>query len=108
MCKFIIESISPEFDPNRVLRRRVFINEEKTRYVSVGFYSAQNYQTLAEIGGLRIKPLIVREQHVATMAVSQLRICDAMRDNGQFGRSDGAFRLNTSGSYGTARLWKNI
>ena len=39
------------FDPNRVLLRRVFfLDHDKTRYISVGFYPARNYQPLVEIG----------------------------------------------------------
>ena len=39
------------FDPNRDLFRRVFfIDPEKTKYISVGFYPSRNYQPLDEIG----------------------------------------------------------
>ena len=42
--------------PVRVLLRRVcFLNEERTRYVSVGFYPSDNYQVLVELGGPRIE-----------------------------------------------------
>ena len=45
------EAISLLFDPNRVLLRRVFfLDPDKTRYISVGYYSSKNYQTLVEIG----------------------------------------------------------
>jgi hypothetical protein len=41
-CKFLAEQINPAFDPNKVLLRRVsFINDEKGKYVSVGFYPAK-------------------------------------------------------------------
>jgi hypothetical protein len=49
-CNFLIEAVSPEFDPNRVLLRIFFINEEETRYVYIGFYTARNYQPLLEFG----------------------------------------------------------
>ena len=45
------ESINPAYDPNRVLLRRIFIGAEKTRYISIGYYPARNYQPLVEIGG---------------------------------------------------------
>ena len=36
--------VNPAFDPKRVLLRRMFfINEDKTKYVSVGFYPARDY-----------------------------------------------------------------
>jgi hypothetical protein len=42
-CNFLEGAINPAFEPNGVLLRRVFfINEVKTRYVSVGFYPTQN------------------------------------------------------------------
>ena len=104
-CNFLIEAVSPEFDPNRVLLQRVFfINEEKTRYVSIGFYPARNYQPLVEFGGSKIKPVLLAEQYVATMADCLPRICQSMCDNEQYGRSDGPFRLNTKRSYRVARL----
>jgi len=42
------------FDPKRALLRRMFfINEDETKYVSVGFYPARDYQTLVEFGDIR-------------------------------------------------------
>ena len=54
-CNYLIEAISPDFDPNRELLQRVFfINEENTRYVSIGFYPVRNYQPLVAFGGSKI------------------------------------------------------
>jgi hypothetical protein len=45
---------NPAFDPKRVLFRRLFcINEDRTKYVSVGFYPARDYLPLVEFGVLR-------------------------------------------------------
>jgi hypothetical protein len=42
---------NPTFDPKRVLLRRLFyINEDRTKYVSVGFYPARDYLPLIEFG----------------------------------------------------------
>ena len=42
------------FDLKRVLLRRLFfINEDTTKYVSVGFYPARDYLPLVEFGVLR-------------------------------------------------------
>ena len=65
-CNFLIEAVSPEFDPQRVLRRVFFIDENKTRYISVVFYPTQNYRPMVEFGRPMIKPVILTEQHVAT------------------------------------------
>ena len=98
--------MNPEFDPNRVLLHRVFINEDKTRYVSVGFCPTRNYQPFVEFGESKIEPVILTDsQHVATMAECLPRICEAMCDNRLLAWSDGPFRLNTTGSIRIARLY---
>jgi len=103
---FFVEAVNPAFDPNSVLLRRVFfINEEKNRYVSVGYYPTLNYQPLVEFVGSKIIPVIIDPQHVEIMVACLSRIREAMCDNGQFSWSDGAFRLNTIGSYRVARLY---
>lgn len=105
-CNFLVEAVGPEFDPNRVLLRRVFfINEKKTRYVSVEFYPTRNYQPLVELEGPKLKPVILTDQHVVTMAECLPSICETMCDDGQYACLDGAFRLNTTGSYRIPRLY---
>ena len=84
---------------------RLLIDEDKTRYVSLGFYTTQNYQLHVEFGGPRIKPVILADQHVATLAECLPRICAAMCDDEQFAFSDGIFRLTTTESYRIARLY---
>ena len=45
------EATSLLFDPNRVLLRRVFfLDPDKIRYISVGYYPSRNYEPLVEIG----------------------------------------------------------
>ena len=45
---------NPVFDPKRVLLRRLlFFTEDRTKYVSVGFYSARDYLRLVEFGVVR-------------------------------------------------------
>ena len=71
-CNFYVEEVSPAFDPKRVLLRRVFfIDEDRTKYVSVGFYPARDYQPLVEFGHVkREKPtiLVLADRHVKTLA----------------------------------------
>jgi len=40
------------FDSKRFLLRRLFIKDDMTEYVSVGFYPARDYQTLVEFGAI--------------------------------------------------------
>jgi hypothetical protein len=105
-CTFLEETISPLFDPNRVLLRRVFfINQEKTRYVSVGFYPAQNYQPLVEFGGSRIKPITLNEKQVSTLAVHLPRLYQELCNSGGFHvKVDEDFAISTTASNNVARF----
>ena len=50
-------------NPNRAMLRRVFfIVEDKSKFVSVGFYPARGYQPLAEFGGAKKLPLLLNAQ----------------------------------------------
>ena len=64
---------NPAFDPKRVLLHRLFfINEDRTKYVSVGFYPARDYLPLVEFGVLRRgggpKTLILSDEQVDALA----------------------------------------
>jgi hypothetical protein len=101
-----VESIIPSFDPNRVLLRRVyFINDDKTKYVSVGFHPARNYQPLVEFASSANKPITLNEQHVTTIVQQLPSLCEAMCGDEQYSWEDGVFRLTTLGSYKTAILY---
>ena len=59
------EATSLLFDPNRVLLRRVFfLDTDKTRYISVGYYPSRNYQPLVEIGTPKQIPILLSDHHV--------------------------------------------
>jgi len=62
---------NPAFELRSVLLRRLFyINEEKNKYVSVGFYPARDYQSLVEFGAIRrggSKSLILADEQVDTL-----------------------------------------
>ena len=56
------DCVNHMFDPSRVLLRRVFfLDPEKTKYISVGFYPSRNYQPLVEIGSPKSIPLILTD-----------------------------------------------
>jgi hypothetical protein len=82
---------APEFDacldvfitalgnPNRSLLSRVFfVAEDKSKYVSVGYYPARGYQPLAEFGGAKKLPLLVNDQQLRTMAANIAALCHAV------------------------------
>jgi len=80
---------APEFDAcldvfitalgnlNRSLLRR-FVAEDKSKYVSVGYYPARGYQPLAEFGGAKKLPLLVNDQQLRNMAANIAALCDAV------------------------------
>ena len=92
-------------NPNRAMLRRVFfIAEDKSKFVSVGFYPARGYQPLAEFGGAKKLPLLLNAQQLQTMA-DIAGLCNALSTNEHFSTKDGDFKMNTTGSYKIARVY---
>jgi len=104
---------NPAFDPKRVLLRHMFfINEDKTKYVSVGYYPARDYQPLMYFGAIRrggSKCLILSDEQVTALADCLPAIRDSMCVGGDrvvIKCESGNFRLHTP--RGTAQqgyLW---
>ena len=55
-----------------------FVNNERSKYVSIGYYPAGDYQVLVEFGGPRAKPITHMEQHMSTMADYLPALCQVM------------------------------
>ena len=92
----------------RVLLRRVyFLNEEKSRYVSVGFYPSENYRVLAEFSGPRIVPITLTEQHVKTLMEHLPALCEAMHRGELYTCKDGPFRLRSCKTHNNARMYRD-
>lgn len=108
-CNFYVENVNLAFDPKRVLLRRLFfIDEDRTAYVSVGFYPTRDYQPFVEFGSVKKNGstiLILDDRQVTKMAECLPTICESMCDNKQYGCKEGNFRMNTTGSYRTARIY---
>jgi len=103
---------NPAFDSRRVLLRRLFfINEDRTKYVSVGFYPARDYLPHVEFGVLRRaggpKTLILGEEQVDALAETLPTLRGDMCSGGARGCrcESGAFRLDVTRSGRTARLY---
>ena len=93
-------------NPNTAILRRVFfIAEDKSKFVSVGFFPARGYQPLAEFGGAKKLPLLLNAQQLQTMSDNIAALCNALATNEQFSTKDGDFKMNTTGSYRVARLY---
>jgi len=86
-----------------MLRRVFFIAEDKSKYVSVGYYSARGYQPLADFGGTKKLPLL-NAQQLQTMADNIAALCNALSTNEHFAK-DGDFKINTTGSYMVDRVY---
>jgi len=105
---------NPALDPKRVLLRRLFfINENRNKYVSVGFYPIRDCLPLVEFGVVRRdggpKTLILSDEQVDAMAEGLPMLRDAMCSGetsvGGIGCESGAFRLDVSRSRRTACLY---
>ena len=94
------------FDPRRVLlRRNLFINEDCSKYLSVGYYPAREYQPLVEVGASTKMPICLSEEQVRTFMEHLPRICEAMCSDEQYSCLDGEFKLHTTGTYHVARVY---
>ena len=63
ICTLPIEGFNPTLDPNRALLRRVFfLNDDRSKYVSVAFHPAQRYKALVEFGSAKNVPMRLTEQ----------------------------------------------
>ena len=100
------------FDPKSVLLRRLFfINEDRTKYVSVGFYPARDYLPLVEFGVLwragGPKIPILSDEQVDELAETLTTLREDMCSGGAGGCKCecGAFRLDVTRSGRTARLY---
>ena len=73
--------------------------------MSVGYNPARGYQPLAEFGGAKKLPLLLNAQQLQTMADNIAALCNALSTNEYYGKKDGDFKMNTTGSYRGARLY---
>ena len=103
---------NPAFEHKGVLLRRMFfINEEKTKYVSIGIYPTRDYQHLVEFGAIRSggsKFLILADEQVAALAHCMHAIRDSMCVGGErvvIKCESGNFRMHTPKRHGSARLF---
>jgi hypothetical protein len=93
------EGISPAFDSNRaLLRRAFFLDENKTRHVSVAFYPSMGYMPMVEFGGSKIGPIRLTEQQVRALAQHLTPLCDASCANRHYtsGIHDGFWVITTT------------
>jgi len=88
-----------------MLRRVFLIAEDKSKYVSVGYYPARGYQPLEEFGGAKKLPLLLNDQQLQTVTDNISPLCNALSANEHFAKKDGDFKMNTTGSYRLARKY---
>jgi len=97
------DCVNPLFDPSRVLLRRVFfIDREKTKYISVWFYSSRNYQPLVEIRSPKSNPIILTDLHVKTLAEHLPPQCEALCRDKFFKVLDGDLKMYSSTTHKSA------
>jgi hypothetical protein len=51
-----------------LIRKLFFINDEKTNFVSVGFYRASGHLPLAEFGGSKITSILLPQNYLNLLA----------------------------------------
>ena len=100
-----VEVNSLLFHPNRVLLRRVFfLDADKTKYISVGFYPSRNYQPLVDLGSPKVTPLLLTDSHVRTLAEHIPSQLDALWHDDFYNVHDGDYFMHFATPYKTALL----
>jgi hypothetical protein len=105
----ILEGISPAFDPNRALLRRVFfLNENKNRYFSIAFYPSMGYVAMVEFRGSKTAPIRLSEQQLAVLVEHLPHVCDAFfaNEHNTSGIHDGFWIITTT--YKAARMYQGL
>jgi len=90
---------SPAFDPQRVLLWRLFFfNSNRTKYVSVVFYPARDYQHRVKFGAIQrgeLKYIILIDEHLDTLADCLPKLLFSICNGGTgAGCVSGDFRLS--------------
>jgi hypothetical protein len=104
-CLDYVEAVSPAFDPKRVLLRRVFFNEDKSKYVSIGYYPARNYEPMVEFCSVRNNPIILTEPQMRYLAEVIPHMCHSLCINEKTTFKDGDLQLTTTESTKVARMY---
>ena len=101
-----VETVSPAFDPTRVLLCRVVLNGNNSKYVFIGFYPTQNYQPLVEFGDAKLLPMILTVNYVPMMVERLPILVEAMcqYELYQCKSEDKGSRMNTTGSLRVANV----
>jgi hypothetical protein len=79
---FATEWISPVLDTRKiVMRRLIFINQNNTKHVSVGFHASSAYLPLTEFGGSKITSILLSHDYLNLFASHLHDLHQAMCEN---------------------------
>jgi len=108
-CNFYAKAVNMIFDPKRVqLRLLFFIDEDRTKYISVGVYPSRHNHPFVEFGSIKKNGstiFILDDRQFNKVPACLPRICKSTCGNEQYGCKEDDFRLNTTVSYRIARLY---
>jgi hypothetical protein len=103
ICSLSIEGMSPAFDPNRALLRRVFFLNKDLISMFVAFYPERGYTAFVEFGAEKAAPLRLTEQHFTTLTEHLPRLIETLfADEYYTSGVHYVFWITTRGSYKTA------
>ena len=91
-----------------MLRRLFFVDGDRTKYVSVGFYATRDNRPQVEfvvVKRNKTTVLVLVDQYIATLVAILPRICECMCANDPYVHKDGDFRLTGTRAGGIARMY---
>lgn len=102
------DEATPAFTERVLLRSFYFVDEDRTQYVSVGFYPTRNYRPQVEFGAVKRNKtifLVPADQHVKTLADILPWTFEAMCCNEPYEQKDGVFRLTATWDGPPGCIW---
>jgi len=75
--------------------------------MSVGFYSAHNYQPLVDFGGTRTQPLVLSAEYVNILVERLPVLVDTRNEHFMFSSRDKGFKMHSTKAYRTSRFTRN-
>ena len=81
-----------------------FLDPEKTKYISVVFYPARNYQPMVETGNPKSTPIVLTDQDVKTLSEHLPAQVNALCRGNFYNVMDGEFSMHSAFPFNTAIL----
>lgn len=86
------------------LRRMYFLNPKKTKFLSLGYYPAHNYDPCVEIRGSKRTHVVLTKYYLSILSQHVPKLCECNCANEIYKYREMSFRLQTVGKNNVCKL----